>query len=66
MADNPIHPGVKHAAFVGLKAFHGFKSAHAPAKIAARIPVIGPALGVAVLLGATVAGAVSGINNYDG
>ncbi len=66
MADNPVHPGVKRAASVGLKAFNGFKSAHVPAKIAARIPVVGPALGLAVLLGATVAGAVSGINNYDG
>ena len=61
-----IHPGVKHAAFVGLKALHGFKTAHGPAKIAARVPGIGPALGLAVLVGATVAGAVAGFNDYDG
>jgi hypothetical protein len=63
---NKIHPGVKHAAFVGLKALHGFKQAHGPAKIATRVPGIGPALGLAVLVGATVAGAVSGFNDYDG
>jgi hypothetical protein len=61
-----IHPGVKHAAFVGLRAFHGFKTAHGPAKLAARLPVVGPALGLVVLVGGTVAGAVGGFNDYDG
>jgi len=66
MSDNPIHPGVKHAAFVGLKALAGFRAAHGPANIAAKVPYVGPALGLAVLLGATVASAVAGFNEYDG
>ncbi len=61
MTTNPIHPGVKRAAFAGLKAFHGFKSAHGPAQLAARVPYVGPALGLAVLVGATVVGAISGL-----
>jgi hypothetical protein len=66
MADKQIPPGLKHAAYVGLKALHGFRSAHGPAKFAARVPGVGPALGLAVLVGATIAGAVSGITDYDG
>lgn len=60
-----LHPTAKHAAHVGLKALLGVKTAHGPAKLAARIPVVGPALGLAVLIGATVAGAVSGLNDYE-
>ncbi|WP_426030923.1 hypothetical protein [Caulobacter sp. DWP3-1-3b2] len=66
MTDKQIQAGVKHAAFVGLKALHGFKSAHGPARIAARVPYVGHVLGVAVLFGGAVAGAVSGFNEYDG
>jgi hypothetical protein len=56
---------VKHATHVGLKAFHGFKTAHEPAKQIARVPVVGPALGLALLLGATVAGAIHGITDFE-
>lgn len=63
MTTNPIHPGVKRAAFAGLKAFHGFKSAHGPAQIASRVPYVGHLLGLAVLVGGTVAGAVSGLTS---
>ncbi len=61
-----MHPGVKHAAFVGLKALHGFKTAHGPAKLASRIPGVGPALGLVVLVAGAVAGAAAGINEYEG
>jgi len=66
MSDNPVLAVAKFAAFVGLKAAHGYHAAHGPAKIAAQIPVIGPVLGVGVLAAAAVAGAVHGISEYDG
>jgi hypothetical protein len=61
MNTSNLHPGVKRAAFAGLKAFHAFKTAHGPAQVAARVPYVGHALGLVVLVGATVAGAVSGL-----
>lgn len=63
MTTNSLNPGLKRAAFAGLKAFHGFKTAHGPAQLAARVPYVGPALGLAVLVGATVAGAISGLTS---
>ena len=66
MFDRNLHPGVKHAAFVGMRALHGFSKAQLPAKVASQVPYFGPALGVAVLVGATVRGALEGLDEYDG
>ena len=65
MTDNQNH-GMKRAAFMGLKALHAFKTAHAPAQVASRVPYVGHVLGAAVLAGAAIAGAVSAFNEYDG
>lgn len=66
MNNNPIFSAAKLAAFVGLKAAHGVHTASGAAKLAARIPVVGPVLGLGVLAAGAVAGAVHGITEYDG
>jgi hypothetical protein len=57
---------MKRAAFAGARALHAVRAAHGPAKLASRIPGIGPAVGLVVLVGAGVAAAVDGLTKYDG
>ena len=54
---------LKRAALAGAKALHAVKAAHGPAKLASRIPGIGPVAGLAVLVGAGVSAAVNSLNN---
>jgi hypothetical protein len=66
MTDRDWQGVAKHAAFVGLKAFHGFHASHGMAKAASRVPYVGLALSVAVRVGGSVVGAIDGIKNYSG
>ena len=59
MTDRHLDEGMKRAAMAGLGALGGLKSAHVPARLAARIPVIGPLLGLVVLAGGALAGAAT-------
>jgi hypothetical protein len=59
------HPHAKRAAKAGMSAFQAFRAAHVPAKLAARVPVVGPILGLIVLAGATAVGAVSGFTDEE-
>lgn len=55
---NRHHETMKRAAMAGAGALGGLKAAHVPAKLAARIPVIGPALGVGTLAAGALLGAL--------
>lgn len=62
---NKHHDLVRRATLAGVGALGGIKSAHLPAKVAARIPVIGPALGLVVLAGSALAGAASAVGQSN-
>lgn len=52
---------MRRAAMAGVGAMGGLKAAHVPAKLAARIPVIGPALGVGTLAAGALLGALKAV-----
>lgn len=56
---------IKRAAMAGVGAMSGLKAAHGPAKVAARIPGVGHALGLIILAGGALAGAASAVRQSD-
>lgn len=62
---DPTKETIRRAAIAGLGAMSGLKAAHIPAKVAARVPGIGPVLGLLVLAGGALTGAAQAVRQSD-